>query len=320
MLRLLFQQKPSLCLAIAGMDQITDTLLGIWKDFLGHLPLIIGGILVLFATAGVSALAKVWLTKLLTRFDLRLSLQELFNRLIRILIWILGICLAAMIMFPSMSLGSAVTALGLGSVAIGFAFKDIFENFFAGILILWRFPLEPGDYLEIDGYNAEGEVEDITIRNTLLRTVSDELIVVPNSILYKNPVIVLTNRDHRRQLILAGIDYEDDVGQARQVIAQAVENCKSVDKDHEIQVFVHELGSSSVNFEVAWWANPRPVDMRRSRDEVISAIKQALDSADITIPFPQRTHSFREHVGFRRIGPDSPAQGDETSQAEHQAQ
>jgi small-conductance mechanosensitive channel len=302
--------------AASAVDQITDTLVGIWGQFLGHLPLIVGGILILLVTAGISALAKHWLRKLLGRFDLRPSLQQLFNRLLRIVIWILGICLAAMVMFPGMSLGNAVTALGLGSVAIGFAFKDIFENFFAGILILWRFPLEPGDYLEINGYEAEGEVEDITIRNTLLRTVSDELIVVPNSILYKNPVVVLTNRSRRRQLILVGIDYEDEVDQARDVIARALRNCTSVDTNHEVQVFVSELGDSSVNFEVAWWTEPRPLQMRSSRDEVISAIKRSLDSADITIPFPQRTHSFREQVGVRRI--DSSG-GEPTDQSQHQA-
>ena len=68
----------------------------------------------------------------------------------------------------------------------------------------------------------------------------------------------------------------------------------SIKKDEEIQIFPHAFGASSIDIEVAWWTDPLPVDIRRSRGEVITAIKRALDNAGIEIPFPYRTLTFKE--------------------------
>ena len=286
----------------SAWDRTWNTILSMWHGFLDSLPLLIGAVIVLLLTWGLSALVKRWMARLLDRFDIRDSLKRLLNRLTRIALWIAGILIAAMIVFPNLTPASALTALGLGSIAVGFAFKDIFENFFAGILILWRFPLEPGDWIEIEGEHASGRVEDVTIRHTLIRTVADELIVVPNSVLYKNPVKVLTNRPTRRELIIAGIDYDDDIEAAREAIRRALDSCQTVSEDRELQIFVHQLNSSSVDFEVAWWTRPSPLETRQSRDEVITAIKRELDQAGITIPFPQRTLSFRDAVQIEQKG------------------
>ncbi len=96
-----------------------------------------------------------------------------------------------------------MAGLGIGSIAVGFAFKDIFENFFAGVLLLWRFPFERGDFIECN--DVMGKVENMTVRSTLLREPSGELIVVPNATLYKNPVYMLIYRSPRRQQVVTGV-------------------------------------------------------------------------------------------------------------------
>ncbi|MFP4105204.1 MAG: mechanosensitive ion channel family protein [Phycisphaerae bacterium] len=301
---------------VSAATWIWATVVGIWHGFLAHIPLIIGALLVLIITGIVASLVKTWLRRFFSKFDFRDSLKELLNRLIRIAIWITGILIAAMVLFPNLTPASALTALGLGTVAIGFAFKDIFENFFAGILILWRFPIEKGDFLEVEGQHVDGQVEEINIRNTHIRTVSDELIVVPNALLYKNPVKVLTNRPIRRDLVIAGVDYDDDLDKAAEIIRKAVEKCETVSDQKKIQVLVTELGASSVNFEVAWWTRPTPLSVRESRDEVIRSVKRDLDNANITIPFPQRTHSFKDTVPFQRMGGNGNGNGNGSGQAE----
>ena len=154
------------------------------------------------------------------------------------------------IMFPDITPGKALATLGLGSIAIGFAFKDIFENFFAGVLILWRFPFDPGDYIECEGIT--GLVEDVTVRNTLIRRMTGELVVVPNATIFKNPVHVLTNLPRRRAEVICGVAYGEDVDEARKVIAASLLNCESVLKDQPIQVFAMEFADSSINFQIAW--------------------------------------------------------------------
>lgn len=271
---------------------LTKTMIGIWKDFLSHLPFLISGLFILILTWLASFLIGHVANKLFIRSRLRRSLRDLLMRLIAIGVWILGLLLAAMIIFPGLTPSKAIGGLGLASVAIGFAFKDVFENFFAGILLLWRFPMEPGDYIECQ--NVMGKIEDITIRMTTIRKVSGELIVVPNSFLFKNPLTILTNIPKRRVGIVVGIAYGEDVSQSVSIIEDAVKSCASVSTDKPYQVFPQGFGSSSIDIEVVWWTDPDPVDLRRSSGEVITSIKKALDDNGIEIPFPYRTLTFKD--------------------------
>ncbi len=270
---------------------VMQTLRSIAEDFLAHLPLLIAGVLVLLATMVVGYVARWIARRLLAGVRLRESLKELIIRFAVIAVWAIGLMIAAMVTFPGLTPTKALTALGVGSIAIGLAFKDIFENFFAGVLILWRFPFENGDWISCNGIT--GRVVNVTVRNTVLRTVRGELVVVPNVDIYKNPVDILTNKPQRRIEIVVGVAYGEDVDASRSVIKDAVDGCQTVADEHPVQVFAQEFASSSINFEVAWWTGATPLEQRESRDEVVAAIKRALDEAGIEIPFPYRTLTFK---------------------------
>lgn len=259
-----------------------------YREMLVQLPFLLAGLLVLVLTWIVSKAIGFLLARLVdSRDSLRASLKDLIKQLSSITIWLLGILLATVVVFPGMTPAKALTVLGLGSVAIGFAFKDIFENFFAGVLILWRYPIEKGDFIECG--DVLGKVEDITIRNTMLRRTNGELVVMPNAQIFKSNVDVLTNRPKRRVQLTCGIGYGERVEEARKVIQQAVQDCQTVSGPKSVEIFANEFADSSVNFEIAWWTGATPQEVRQSRDEVISAVKRALDTAGIEIPFPQRT-------------------------------
>ncbi|MEZ5477497.1 MAG: mechanosensitive ion channel family protein [Thiolinea sp.] len=109
--------------------------------------------------------------------------------------------------------------------------------------------------------------------------------------------------------MICGIAYGEDVDTSRDVIKRAVENCDSVNTGvHGVQVFAQEFADSSINFEVTWWTGSKPVDIRRSRDEVIAAVKRALDDAGIEIPFPYRTLTFSEPLPLKNISEHSSSQ------------
>ena len=275
-------------------SSIKETVLDMWADFVDRIPFLVSGLAVLLITWLAAAFLSKIFDRLLRRSKLRRSLQSLILRFIEIAVWIIGLLVAAMIVFPGLTPAKALGGMGIASVAIGFAFRDIFENFFAGVLLLWRFPFENGDYIECQGIS--GRVEDISIRMTTVRLVSGELVVMPNSVLFKNPVEVLTSQNKRRVTIITGVAYSEDVEQAVQVIQNAMQNCESIKKDEEIQIFPQAFGSSSIDIEVAWWTDPRPVDIRRSRGEVVTAVKRALDDAGIEIPFPYRTLTFKDSL------------------------
>lgn len=284
-----------------SMEEVAQTLqetLGdIWKNFLDHTPYLLAGVLVLILTWVVANIFSNLGHRLFDLRNIRRSLRDLIIRLTTIGIWIGGLLLAAMIWFPGLTPTTALGGLGIASIAVGFAFQDIFENFFAGILLLWRFPFENGDFIECQG--IVGKVESVNIRMTEIRLTTGELVLVPNATLFKNPVNVLTNKPYRRVTIMTGIAYEENVSQSVSVIETAVKNCTTVETSEPIEVFPQNFGSSSIDIEVTWWTGNKPVDIRRSRGEVVTAVKKALDEAGIEIPFPYRTLVFKEPLDLK---------------------
>ena len=233
------------------------------------------------------------------RTRIRNSLKRLLVNLAGIAIWFFGIMIAAIILFPGLTPSSLVAGLGLGGVAIGFAFKDVFENFLAGIIILFRAKMRIGDHIECEG--IEGQIEDILVRETHIRRTDGQLTIAPNAMLSKNPLRIVTDLDERRVTIICGVAYGEDVDEARAVIKRAVEGCDTVIRPRRpVQIFAREFNSSSIDFEVTWWTGSKPVDERRSRDEVVAAVKRALDEAGIEIPFPYRTLTFKEPLPLAR--------------------
>lgn len=267
------------------------------KASIALLPQIVVAIVVVLITAGLSKLAQKLVRRALGRTKLRQSLKELFTLLISIFVWIMGIMIAAVIVFPGLTPASILAGLGIGSVAIGFAFKDVFENFLAGIIILFRREMRIGDHISCEGIT--GQVDQIAIRESHIRQTDGQLVIVPNSILFKNPVTIATDQDTRRVTVMCGVAYDVDVDKARDVIRKAVKSCATIADGKPIQIFAQEFGDSSINFEVTWWTGSTPVDVRTSRDEVVATVKRALDDAGIEIPFPYRTLTFKEPLSVK---------------------
>lgn len=191
-----------------------------------------------------------------------------------------GPMLAALFAFPNLIPTKLLAALSIGSVAIGFAFKDIFKNFLAGIIILLRREMRIGDLIVREG--IEGKVEGILVRETHIRLTDDRLVIVPNSMLFKNPLRILTDRSQRRTTIVCGVAYGEDVDTARDVIRDAVKGCPGVLTDNKpVQIFAQEFADSSINFEATWWTGSSPLNVRQSHDAVVVAVKNAFDEAGI---------------------------------------
>ena len=283
-----------------GRRILIERLNDMWEGFLRMVPnLVLGFIaIVLFALLArlVSRIAK----NLAKRARLRHSLRDLIGQLTYTAMYVMGILVALTIIFPSINPGSLLAGLGVTGIVLGFAFKDIVENFIAGVLILWRFPIEIGDWIEVQG--IEGKVERINIRMTELRQVDGDLVLMPNAVIFTNPTINWTNLQVRRTTIIVGVAYSESVRESRGVIMAAVKACETVHKGaaRPVEIFAQEFAASSINFEVTWWTGSTPLDIRKSRDEVVQAVKEALDTAGIEIPFPYRTLTFKGDLPISR--------------------
>ena len=202
-----------------------------------------------------------------------------------------GILVASVIAIPGFTVGQLFSILGVGSVAIGFAFRDILQNFLAGILILLNQPFRIGD--QIVAKDLEGTVEDIQTRATLIRTYDGRRVVVPNSDLFTNLVTVNTAFETRRLEHVIGISYDDDIETAIGVLEKVMRHAPSVMDSPEPDAFVVNFNDSSIDIQLFWWiSSPFQKDVIFSRGEVLRKAKRALDEAGITIPFPIRTLDF----------------------------
>lgn len=276
------------------LETLIDQLNDMSTQFVRLLPQIGIALIVIIITAIVAGFAVKIADAMIGKTNLRPSLRNLIETLVKLAVWILGLMIAAIIVFPGMTAGSLIAGLGIGAVAIGFAFQDIFENFLAGVLIMIREKMRIGDVIECEG--IMGKVEHITLRETHVRKLSGEVTVVPNSILFKNPVEILTDQDQRRHQVVIGVSYDTDLDEAAEVIRKAVTGVDDVIGEKGIDIFAQEFNSSSVDYLVRWWAGSTPRNGWESKDKVVRAIKRGLDDAGIEIPFPYITHTFKERV------------------------
>jgi small conductance mechanosensitive channel len=266
--------------------------------FVAALPSIAIALLVLLVTWILARFAAKIADMLVGRTEIRPSLKSLIDTLVKLAIWLIGIMIAAIVVMPTLTPASLIAGLGIGAVAIGFAFQDIFENFLAGVLIMLREKMRIGDVIECEG--IVGKVERITLRETHVRRLSGELTIVPNSMIFKNPVEILTDELKRRHEIVVGVSYDTNLDHAADVIRRSVEAVGGVDIDMGLDIFAQEFNSSSVDFLVRWWAGSTPRAGWESKDKVVRAIKAGLDAAEIEIPFPYVTHTFKERVPLGR--------------------
>lgn len=273
---------------------LTDQLGDMGEQLVRMLPQFGIALVILFSTWLIAKGGRKIAHKLIGTTEVRTSLVTLIETVITVFIWILGLFIAATIVLPGLTAGSILAGLGIGAVAIGFAFQDIFENFLAGVLIMVREKMRIGDIIECEGIT--GKVEQITLRETYVRKLSNEVTIVPNSILFKNPVEIFTDDPGRRHEVVCGVAYDVDLDEAAKVIETAVRGCDKVETGKGVDVFAKEFNSSSVDYLIRWWSGSKPRDGHESRDQVVRAVKRALDDAGIEIPFPYVTHTFKEPV------------------------
>jgi small-conductance mechanosensitive channel len=205
-----------------------------------------------------------------------------------------GLLIVSTIIFPSIRPADALATLGIGSIAIGFAFKDILQNWIAGLLILWRQPFRRGDQIIINNY--EGTVEHIEARATILKTYDGRRVLIPNSDAYTRSMIINTAYPTRRSEYDVGIGFGDDIEKARRVILDALRDMEGVEHEPPPEAIPWELDSSSVNLKVRWWTRSQRSSVVAARGRVIAAIKRALNEASIDIPFPTRVVLFHDQT------------------------
>lgn len=270
---------------------ITDKLILWTREFIRLLPNIFLAALILLLGFIVARAASKALQRLMRRFIPNQTLDNLFGSLIYL--FLLGVFF--FIALSVLKLDKAVTTIlagaGIAGLALAFAFQDIAANFMSGILISVRRPLNVGDIVKVKDYM--GKVEEINLRDTIVRTFQGQMVIIPNKDVFQNPIENYSMLGKRRFDLNIGVSYGDDLEKVKTVTLAAVKDIPGLCRDSEITMFYQEFGDSSINFVIRLWVNsPEQPAYLQVGSEAIMRIKKAYDENDIMIPFPIRTLDF----------------------------
>ena len=238
---------------------------------------------------------KMTVRRLTRRHRQARNLGLVLGRLSQGIVILVGLFVALSIVIPSFKAGDLIQLLGISGVAIGFAFRDILQNFLAGILILLTEPFQLDDQIVFKDF--EGTVENIQTRATTIRTYDGRRIVIPNSELFTNSVTVNTAFENRRLQYDIGIGYGDDIDRAKQLILEAIASVDGVLEDPAPDALVVDLAESTVNIRARWWVKPpRRADILDKQGKVLTAIKNKLTANGIDMPFPTQQILFHDQT------------------------
>ncbi|GGC95219.1 mechanosensitive ion channel family protein [Halopseudomonas salina] len=218
----------------------------------------------------------------------RIGLSELASnlgkRIVRLAITGLGILIALEILDATALVGAMLGVAGVAGIAVGFAFRNIVENYLAGVLLSARNPFDVGDVIEVGTFT--GTVVRLTSRDTVLMTRDGNHLRIPNSMIITSAMTNFTRNPLRRLEFVVGVSVDLDLQQARQLGIETLQAMTGILADPGPQVLVAELGDSTVQLRFLAWINQHDSDFLKARSEAIRQIKAAYDKAGIEMPEP----------------------------------
>ncbi|MEV0414161.1 mechanosensitive ion channel family protein [Streptomyces sp. NPDC050448] len=214
----------------------------------------------------------------------------IFVNITRIVVLVMGVLVALETM--GVSIAPLVTALGVGGLAVALALQDTLANLFAGVHILASKTVQPGDYIRLSS-GEEGYVVDINWRNTVVRNLSNNLVIIPNGRLARTNMTNFTQPEQQLSIpVQVGVGYESDLEHVERVTLEVVDSVMAdingAVPDHEGAVRFHTFADSRINFTVILGVGEFS-DQYRIKHEFIKRLHQRFRAEDISIPAPTRT-------------------------------
>lgn len=249
------------------------------------------------------AAAVRWLMRIIFRRIVEdLTVENLIKQVAYYAVWTLGfiVALDAFGFDPQ----TVATGLGLTSLALGFALKDILSNFISGILILILRPFELGDQIVVG--ETEGNVERIELRATQLHTYDGRVVLIPNAEVFTSRIINNTASPIRRSSVELFVGYDSDLQQVVTVVRDAAQATKGVLEKPGVAIRIRELGQDDIVVEILFWADSQRSDFVATtsavRQAIVVAFKKAgigLPDPDVRILLPRHTEKWREALSVR---------------------
>ncbi|NND97743.1 MAG: mechanosensitive ion channel [Pirellulaceae bacterium] len=297
--RIEVNEKPlwDLAPAIASIRELV-------RDFLTSLPLILIALLVALVFYAIAKTAASLTRQMYDPESDSKLLRQIVARVIGVMVFLIGMYLTLKIAGLTRLATTLLGGTGLIGLAIGFAFRDIAENFLSSILLSLNHPFAVDDLIEVDG--TVGYVRKVTTRATILATFEGNQVQIPNSTVYKGKITNYTATPLRRHDFSVGIGFTDSAQQAQHVIMDVLTKHPAVESDPEPMVLVESLGAATVNLKCFYWFNQRENSGGKVKSALIRLVKQALMDSKISMPDEARELVFPTDVPVRLVEAGSP--------------
>lgn len=277
-------------------DVVWDSINNLFTTIVAQLPyLIAGSIVVLLFWILANVFRRVFLTATKrTRLDERL--RVLFSRLIVVLVFVLGFFTALTVIVPSFAFGDFIAGLGLTSIAIGFATKDILSHLISGVMILWQQPFRTGDYLIMK--DDEGKVEYIGVRATSLRRSTGEAVLVPNGDIYSSTLRIRKAGATYPMALKFLVSFDTNLERAKSVTAAAIASSTKVSNDPAPSVTVTAMTADGIELRANFSTNSYENKPGEAFEEAVIRLVDELRDEAIEV-FPPTTMVIDHQPGDR---------------------
>ena len=264
-------------------EAVFQSIDGLVTSVFARLPYLLAGLIVILIFWFLSKVVRSAFMAGTRKTTLDARLRILISRMLVVIVLTIGIFTSLTVIIPSFDLGSVIAGLGFTSFVVGFATKDILNNFLSGILILWQQPFQIGDHIFI-GSNS-GKVEFIGVRATSLRKDDGELVLIPNGDMYSSALTIRSAGAKRRMTLKYYLAFDADIDRARDLSFEALRQTEGVVEDPKPNVYVSDLTSDGVNISANFWINTNESKPLRVFDRASVNVLRALDKNDIEL-FP----------------------------------
>lgn len=277
------------------LQPVMSTALERLKQLVRGLPLLGVALLLVYVFHLAGRLLTTW-HRPFRRLDRNPFLRDLLQRALHVAIVVAGILVALDLLGATALVGAVVGAAGLAGLALGFAFRDLVENYIASILLSVRQPFAPNDHVVIDGH--EGRVAALNSRATILITPDGNHLRLANALVFKAVILNYTRNPSRRFHFDLGVGTREDLAGATQLAIEAMCATPGVVARPEPRALVQALADSSVTLRCLAWVDQRQASFAKVRSEAILAVKHALDAAGVDMPEPTFRVQLSEAVGL----------------------
>lgn len=232
----------------------------------------------------IGSWGDIWAKK--TKSDIDDELLPFFHKTSKIIFFIFGFLFILKIW--GVNITGFLAGLGIAGIAIGFAVKDSLGNIFGGISLLLDKSIKVGDRIKLES-GEMGEIEEVGLRSTKLRTFDNDLLIIPSGLLANQKVQNYTLPDKKLKVkVFFGVEYGSKIEDVKKVVLTAVKNLKNVSKEIEPNILFLEMADFSLNFRCDIWVDDYK-NAFATKIDATEAIYNALNKSGIGIPFPTRT-------------------------------